>query len=311
MTNDRLLQNFLDMLAAEKGAAANTLAAYRRDICQFADFLNKNLTLADEEDIAAFTRDFSRRGLAARTQARKLSALREFYRFLYSEGEMKTNPAADQILPKLEKKLPRFLNADEIRRLLDAAKEEKSFAGRRLAAMLALMYAGGLRVSELVALPENCLNYEKRQILVLGKGAKERLVPIAAAAVEQVQLYLGWRQQYLAGRTSPWLFPSHHSLSGHVTRDNFFKNLKNLAVKAGISPARVSPHVLRHSFATHLLNRHVDLRSVQKLLGHEDISTTEIYTHIIGEQLARTVLENHPLAQNARASTGKTTPTAE
>lgn len=299
------------MMAAEKGAAINTVAAYRRDISQFLDFLNKDCAAVEKKDIEAFVAALGKNKMQPRTQARKLSAVREFYKFLYSEGEIAANPAADIDSPRQKKSLPKFLTAEEIRRLLDAAKEEKSFAGRRLAAMLALMYAGGLRVSELVALPENNINFAKKQLLIFGKGAKERLVPIAAAAIEQVQLYLGWRQQYLAGKTSPWLFPSHHSLSGHVTRDNFFKNLKNLAVKAGISPARVSPHVLRHSFATHLLNRHVDLRSVQKLLGHEDISTTEIYTHIIGEQLARTVLENHPLAQNARASTGKTTPTAE
>lgn len=299
------------MMAAEKGAAINTVAAYRRDISQFLDFLNKDCAAVEKKDIEAFVAALGKNKMQPRTQARKLSAVREFYKFLYSEGEIAANPAADIDSPRQKKSLPKFLTAEEIRRLLDAAKEEKSFAGRRLAAMLALMYAGGLRVSELVALPENNINFAKKQLLIFGKGAKERLVPIAAAAVEQVQLYLGWRQQYLAGKTSPWLFPSHHSLSGHVTRDNFFKNLKNLAVKTGISPARVSPHVLRHSFATHLLNRHVDLRSVQKLLGHEDISTTEIYTHVIGEQLARTVLENHPLAQNARASTGKTTPTAE
>ncbi len=299
------------MMAAEKGAAINTVAAYRRDISQFLDFLNKDCAAVEKKDIEAFVAALGKNKMQPRTQARKLSAVREFYKFLYSEGEIAANPAADIDSPRQKKSLPKFLTAEEIRRLLDAAKEEKSFAGRRLAAMLALMYAGGLRVSELVALPENNINFAKKQLLIFGKGAKERLVPIAAAAIEQVQLYLGWRQQYLAGKTSPWLFPSHHSLSGHVTRDNFFKNLKNLAVKAGISPARVSPHVLRHSFATHLLNRHVDLRSVQKLLGHEDISTTEIYTHVIGEQLARTVLENHPLAQNARASTGKTTPTAE
>ncbi len=299
------------MMAAEKGAAINTVAAYRRDISQFLDFLNKDCAAVEKKDIEAFVAALGKNKMQPRTQARKLSAVREFYKFLYSEGEIAANPAADIDSPRQKKSLPNFLTAEEIRRLLDAAKEEKSFAGRRLAAMLALMYAGGLRVSELVALPENNINFAKKQLLIFGKGAKERLVPIAAAAIEQVQLYLGWRQQYLAGKTSPWLFPSHHSLSGHVTRDNFFKNLKNLAVKAGISPARVSPHVLRHSFATHLLNRHVDLRSVQKLLGHEDISTTEIYTHVIGEQLARTVLENHPLAQNARASTGKTTPTAE
>lgn len=294
---DRRLKDFLDMIAAEKGAAPNTVAAYRRDVLQFLAFFGRDCALAEEDDVAAFVRDLGSRGFAPRSMARKLSAVKEFYKFLYSEDEIKTNPAAGVLSPRQEKPLPKFLSAGEIKRLLLAAEEETDFAHCRLKAMLALMYACGLRVSELVALPVNCVNFEKRQILVFGKGAKERLVPAAPAALAAVEEYAVRRERYLDGRKSPWLFPSNTAVSGHVTRDNFFKNLKNLAVKAGISPARVSPHVLRHSFATHLLNRRVDLRSVQKLLGHEDISTTEIYTHVISEQLVDTVNKNHPLAR--------------
>lgn len=293
---ERELKEFLDMMAAEKGASVNTIDAYRRDISQFLEFWKKDCALAEEEDIAAFVRDLGSRGFAAKSVARKLSAVREFYKFLYSEGYIKTNPTANIMQPRQAKPLPKFLTDAEIKRLLQAAGEETDFARCRLKTMLLLMYACGLRVSELVALSEGCIDFDNKRILVFGKGAKERFVPAAEQALEAVKNYLSVRTAYLAGRKSPWLFPSHTAASGHVTRDNFFKNLKNLAVKAGISPAKVSPHVLRHSFATHLLHRHVDLRSVQKLLGHEDISTTEIYTHIISEELIETVRRKHPLA---------------
>ena len=187
----------------------------------------------------------------------------------------------------------------EIKLLIETVGEDKSFSGRRLIAMLKLMYACGLRVSELVALPENCINFERGQILIFGKGSKERIVPVAPAAMEEIVEYIEFRKMYLNGRKSPWLFPSLHATGGHITRDGFFKNLKSLAVKAGISPQKISPHVLRHSFATHLLSHKVDLRSLQKMLGHEDISTTEIYTHIVSEQLREEVRRNHPLAQKS------------
>ncbi len=295
--SDIRLNHFLDMMAAEKGASQNTVAAYRRDISQFLEFFKKDCALADDDDIAAFVRELSINGMAVKTVARKLSALKEFYKFLFSENEIKTNPAASVSAPKLDKSLPKFLTAKEIKRLLEVADEQKDFAHVRLKTMLTLMYACGLRVSELVGLPENCLSFEKKQILIFGKGSKERMLPVAETALKAVADYLPWREQYLSGRKSVWMFPSHTAMAGHVTRDNFFKNLKNLAVKAGISPSKISPHVLRHSFATHLLNRKVDLRSVQKLLGHEDISTTEIYTHIVSDQLIETVQKNHPLAK--------------
>ena len=285
------------MMAAEKGASQNTLAAYERDVSQFLSFFGRDCALADEEDITSFIRELSKKNFAPKTVARKLSALKEFYKFLYSENEIKNNPAASVLSPKLDKSLPKFLTAKEIERLMIAAGEQKDFAHVRLKTMLVLMYACGLRVSELVGLPENCINFEKKQILIFGKGSKERLLPVAEKAIDILEEYLPYRDAYLCGRKSVWLFPSHTAMYGHITRDNFFKNLKNLAVRAGISPAKISPHVLRHSFATHLLNKKVDLRSVQKLLGHEDISTTEIYTHVVSEQLIETVQKKHPLAR--------------
>ncbi len=296
--SEKLLTNFLEMMSAEKGAANNTIEAYYRDISQFLDFLNKDCSLTEEKDISAFLHKLAQQKLSSRTVARKISALKEFYKFLFSEGKIKTNPTAEILTPRLQKSLPKFLTQEEIQKLLQTADQENVFAYRRLSAMFALMYASGLRVSELVALPYNCINFSKKQLLVLGKGAKERFVPIAQTALDRIDNYLIWREKYLNGRYSPWLFPSNTSLSGHITRDNFSKNLKNLALKAGISPLKISPHVLRHSFATHLLNKHVDLRSVQKLLGHEDISTTEIYTHIVSEQLIETLQTKHPLATN-------------
>lgn len=295
--SDIRLEHFLDMMIAEKGAARNTVAAYRRDINQFLNFFKKDCSLADEKDIANFMRQLSAKGMAVKTLARKLSAIKEFYKFLFSENEIKDNPAAAVLAPKLNKSLPKFLTLKEIKMLLEEADKQQNYPHIRLKTMLILMYACGLRVSELVALPENALSFEKKQILVLGKGSKERMLPVADTALQALAQYLPWREMYLCGRKSLWMFPSHTALCGHITRDNFFKNLKNLAVKAGIPPAKISPHVLRHSFATHLLNKKVDLRSVQKLLGHEDISTTQIYTHIISDKLIETVQKKHPLAK--------------
>lgn len=288
---------FLDMMAAEKGAAINTIEAYRRDLVQFCDFIRKDEQTAESTDINNFVADLGSRSLSPKTIARKLSAVREFYKFLYIEKKIQENPAANILSPRQEKPLPKFLTQAEIKSLVEAVAEKKDFSEHRLSAMLKLMYACGLRVSELVNLPENCINYDMKQIIVFGKGSKERKIPVAESALREVAEYATYRDIYLNGQKSPWLFPSKNAKSGHITRDAFFKNLKNLAVKAGISPARISPHVLRHSFATHLLNHHVDLRSVQKMLGHEDITTTEIYTHIVSEKLREEVRKNHPLAQ--------------
>lgn len=297
MRERNLIESFLNMMAAEAGASVNTLEAYRRDLLQYEEITgNKPVDQVNNDDIAAYVQALSREGYAAKSVARKVSAIRDYFKFLYSEKEIKTNPTANILTPKQEKPLPKFLSEDEMRRLIEAAESYDDFRHARLAVMLELMYACGLRVSELVGLPENCINFDRGQILVRGKGSKERLIPVAKEAMAKVSAYLGYRDQFIRGRKSIWLFPSKQSQSGHLTRDAFYKYLKDLAPQAGIDAARVSPHVLRHSFATHLLNNDADLRSVQKMLGHEDIATTEIYTHILSDKLIEKVRKNHPLA---------------
>ena len=294
--SESLIGEFLEMMAAEKGAAVNTLEAYGRDLCQFEAFCSLGWEKVTADDVASFVRYLGQKGMKPRTVARKLSAVREFCKFLFTENRIKNNPAQDIPAPKREKPLPKFLTEEEVRRLIDEAAARPNPSYRRMAVMLELMYACGLRVSELVSLPENSINFDKRQLLVRGKGSKERLVPVAKKALEQVADYLTYRDYFLKnGRRSIWLFPSKNSASGHITRDMFFKNIKKLASGAKIPISRVSPHVLRHSFATHLLNHNADLRAVQKMLGHEDIATTEIYTHIISDDLIKKVRDMHPL----------------
>lgn len=292
------VNRFLEMMSAERGASANTLEAYGRDVEEFLTYCG-GLALKEisRDDVGDFVQYLGREGRSPKTVARKLSVVREFFKFLYTEKDIKDNPAADVLTPKQEKPLPKFLSEDEIKRLIAAAKECSGPKGRQMTAMLELMYASGLRVSELVSLPENCINFDRRQVFVRGKGSKERVVPVAPAAIQAVFDYLEQRDCFIReGRRSIWLFPSKSSRSGHISRDTFFRRLKELAVKAGIYPSRVTPHVLRHSFATHLLNHNADLRSVQKMLGHESINTTEIYTHILSDKLLETVQKLHPLA---------------
>lgn len=295
--NSKLIDSFLEMMVAEKGASQNTVLAYRRDLDQFLEYMkDPDLKHVEKKDISSFVQELSSKSYATKTIARKISTLREFYKFLFSEKEIKDNPAMNILSPKPEKPLPKFLSEKEIKSLIEAADKHQSKAYKRIGVMLKLMYSCGLRVSELVGLPENCINFEKKHILVKGKGNKERIVPVADFALCAMSEYSEVREDFLnAGRKSIWMFPSKSS-TGHLTRDAFYKDLKKLAVEAGIYPSRVSPHVLRHSFATHLLNSDADLRSVQKMLGHEDISTTEIYTHVLSENLIKEVQRKHPLA---------------
>ena len=295
---ESVVNRFLEMMSAERGAAQNTLEAYGRDVSQFLDFCgNVSLKNISADDIADFVQYLSREErFSSKTVARKISAVREFFKFLYTDNIIKENPALDILTPKQQKPLPKFLTQEEIKQLILAAQTGETPALRRMSVMLELMYACGLRVSELVSLPESSINFDKRQLLVRGKGSKERLVPVAEKALEQVADYLTYRDYFLKnGRRSIWLFPSKSSASGHITRDMFFKQLKDLAREVGIEAKRISPHVLRHSFATHLLNHNADLRAVQKMLGHEDIATTEIYTHIISDDLIKKVRDMHPL----------------
>ena len=297
-----LIESFLEMLAAERGASANTLAAYRRDL---GDFLARTgrLAQAQADDLRTYLADLSRRGLAGSSQARRLSALRQFFRFLLTEGRRADDPTATIDSPKGGRQIPAVLSVAEVDRLLQAARDlaerpARSASQHRVAlrtlALIELLYATGLRVSELVSLPHSAARGERPFIIVKGKGGRERMVPLNEAARQAVA---AWRQGRDASGSgpSPWLFPAAGA-SGHLSRQAFARDLKAIAALAGIGAARLSPHGLRHAFATHLLAGGADLRSVQMLLGHADISTTQIYTHVLEERLRRLVTEHHPLA---------------
>ena len=294
----KYIDSFLDAESAEKGAAPTTISSYKSDLLQFFSFSEVNTTLdLTEERIEKFLQYLQTSGYAPKSMARKLSTLKDFCRFLYSEKVIDTNPAAHILTPKQEKPLPKFLSIEEIQQLIDAAFAKKDYRYWRIGVMIELMYATGLRVSELVGLPKNAINYNKKLVTLVGKGSKERIVPIAGRVIAALQEYLPLREEFIKkDSSSNWLFPSLTAVSGHLTRDAFYKDLKKLAADCGIYPSRISPHVLRHSFATHLLNNNADLRSVQKMLGHENIATTEIYTHIIPQKLGDVVRSKHPLA---------------
>ena len=297
-SNIEYLNDFLDMMRAEKGGADNTIEAYRRDLLQFFGFWQgKSLQSVKRDDLSDFMSYLGELEYAPKTLARKISVLRDFFKFLFSEKEIDDNPAFSLKTPKIGKSLPKFLTEDEILSLFHAAQEHSDLRIKRIGLMLRLMYASGLRVSELVSLTKNSLNWERNMLMVRGKGSKERIIPVAESVVEDVRDYMvSYRKIFLKEKQdSKWLFPSLTAMDGHITRDTFFKNLKKLAVEAGIYPSKVSPHVLRHSFATHLIQHDADLRSVQKMLGHEDICTTEIYTHIPNEDLMQKVFSKHPL----------------
>lgn len=291
------IEAFLEMMAAERGASLRTVEAYRRDLEDVDAFLKaqaKELHKVKRADLEAYMHTVVQNHLSAKTQSRRLSAIREFYRFLYSEDIIKKNPADYLLSPKVGKSLPKYLSESEIGRLLDVAAHKN----RRMKTLLEVLYASGMRVSELVSLPVSSVLKDANSITVIGKGNKERIVPLNEIARQALDQWLMLRELLLKkGRTNKWLFPSRSS-SGHLTRDGFFKALKEIAVEAGISPERVSPHVFRHSFASHLIAHDADLRSVQKMLGHADIATTEIYTHVLEDRLKKTLEKSHPLAYN-------------
>lgn len=290
------------MMAAERGAAANTLAAYRRDLDDFGAHVGRrgrDAAAATADDLRTYLAALDASGMSARTAARRLSALRQFHRFLLDEGVRSDDPTATLDSPKLGRPLPKVVAEDEVKRLIDAAAARGGFEGLRLVALLELIYGTGLRVSELVGLPLSALHRDAPVLLVRGKGDKERLVPLTAAAVAAVSAFRVERDRRMAGRSSPWLFPSS-GRSGHLTRHRFAQSLKDLAVEAGLDPRRLSPHVLRHAFATHLIDHGADLRSVQQMLGHADIATTQIYTHVAQDRLGKLVAERHPLSRRRR-----------
>jgi len=298
---------FLDMMATERGASGNTLDAYRRDLDDYAAFLRgkkRDIDEASTEDIRAYLAKLSGRELAASSVARRLSAIRQMHRFLYAEGMRKDDPAAVLEGPRRGRPLPKILTVDQVTRLLasaHAAVEASDSAAERLRAarlvcLLEVLYATGLRVSELIALPATAARAEGDVIIVRGKGGKERLVPLGNAAPRAMRRYLALRAEAGAAE-SRWLFPSFGD-SGHVTRQHVGRELKALAAAAGIEPRKMSPHVLRHAFASHLLANGADLRIVQTLLGHADVSTTQIYTHVLDERLKSMVRDLHPLADD-------------
>jgi|OM-RGC.v1.005983969 integrase/recombinase XerD len=302
--NGVLIELFLDMMAAERGASPNTLDAYRRDLVDVAARLSsRNLEAATTPDLEHVLASMAADGLAASTAARRLSAIKRFYRFLLSDGVREDNPATPLRAPKQGRPLPKILTEDDVDRLFDAASGLSGPAGLRTRALMELLYAGGLRVTELVSLPLGAFVRAERCIQITGKGGRERLVPLTEAALEAVAAYKVVREAHLpvdrtkSGKAARYLFPSRTAKTGHLTRERFAQILSELTLAAGLDPAKVSPHVLRHAFATHLLARGADLRSVQILLGHADVSTTQIYTHVLDERLKSLVQSAHPLAR--------------
>lgn len=302
MKSGARIEAFLEMMSAERGASANTIAAYRRDLEDAATAIAGGLAEANTADIRAYLGRLAAEGLAPSSQARKLSALRQFFRFLYGEGLRGDDPTGTVDRPKRGRALPKTMSEAETARLLDRAAAEAAdapdadgVAAKRLHALVEVLYATGLRVSELVSLPVGVALRDERFFIVRGKGDKERMVPLSEKARAAMRGWMAARKAVPRLKESPWLFPAL-SETGYLPRQVFARELKGLAARAGIAAAKVSPHVLRHAFASHLLQNGADLRAVQQLLGHSDISTTQIYTHVLEERLVRLVAEHHPLA---------------
>jgi integrase/recombinase XerD len=310
------LSAFLDAHAAELGAAHNTLVAYARDLSDFADWLSsKGSTLATvtRQEIESYLVHCDAQGLAKSTRARRLSAIKQLYRFTFDEGLRADNPAIRIKGPGRDKSLPKTLSEEEVDRLLSAARTHGRKGDRlRNTCLIELLYATGMRVSELVGLPVSAARGDPGLLLIKGKGGKERMVPLSPPARAALAEWLETRDKAQdAARqrgkpASPFLYPSRGK-AGHLTRHRFYMLIKELAVAGGVSPAKVTPHTLRHAFATHLLANGADLRAIQTLLGHADVGTTEIYTHVLEDRLRDLVQEHHPLAQAARRNSGGST----
>ncbi|HUE65923.1 MAG TPA: site-specific tyrosine recombinase XerD [Rhizomicrobium sp.] len=299
-----LIEAFLDMMSAERGAGLNTLAAYRRDLADFAGHAEP--AKASRDQVRAFLNGLSTSGQAASTQARKLSALRQFYGFLYAEGFRGDDPTQTIEAPRARRPLPKILSAKDLHAMLGTAAEDQTPEGLRLTLIVEMLYGGGLRVSELAGLTLAAVRTKENFIRITGKGNKERLSPLSPAARRALDAYLAVREQFLpkSDKNNRYLFVSRGA-DGYLTRRRFHQLLKALALKAGIDPAKVSPHVLRHAFATHLVEGGADLRSVQTLLGHADIATTQIYTHVARDHLTRLVSAAHPLGKAKAVKSSK------
>jgi integrase/recombinase XerD len=304
---------FLDMLAAEQGAGENTIQAYRRDLTDLSEFCARSgqgFTAVQTEKLRDYLADLDTRGFKSSSVARRLSAIRHLFRFLLNERIRGDDPATILSGPKRGRGLPKVLSISDVDRMLTRAKEltqgadtsaSQRLRAQRLYCLLEVLYATGLRVSELVSLPRSAARNDARMIVVRGKGNKERLVPLNDASRQAMADYLSAtdvakNNKQKAAAASKWLFPSFGE-SGHLTRQHFARDLKELAAASGLAPRLVSPHVLRHAFASHLLHNGADLRIVQTLLGHTDISTTQIYTHVVEERLKSLVRDLHPLAE--------------
>ncbi len=310
-----LVDSFLDMLTTERGAALNTRQAYWRDLADVSLYLrnarNTDVDKATTDDLKAYLKDLSEKThtkgankakIAVRTVARRLSALRQFYRFMVSEDARKDDPTSTIESPKQGRTLPKTLSEAEVDQLIKTAGQGGGSDSVRLVCLLELLYATGLRVSELVGLPLSAIGEGNQFLMVTGKAGRDRMVPLSDPAQKALQNYIDIRDQFIGGENTgakqdKWVFPSRTSDSGHLTRQRFAQLLKDLARAAEVEEGRVSPHILRHAFATHLLSNGADLRSVQKMLGHADIATTQIYTHIIGENLEKTVKDKHPMSK--------------
>lgn len=309
----RFIEAFLEMQSAERGAAQNTLDAYRRDLQDFSGFLNRKQCFyaeATSDDIRSYFSAKNDEGLAASSAARRLSTLRQFYQFLLAEGHRADNPTAIIDRPRAQRSLPKTLTEEQVSRLLDYAADKaskslgkapnpsgKSLKALRFHCLLELLYATGLRVTELVTLKRSAVQQDDRFLNVRGKGGRERLVPLSAKARAVLDQYLkaSAQENDTIKHQAKWLFPSSGK-QGHLTRQRFAQELKQTAIEVGIAHHKISPHVLRHAFASHLLTHGADLRAVQQMLGHADISTTQIYTHVLEERLKTLVHRHHPLA---------------
>ncbi len=303
----RHVDRFLEMMSAERGFARNSLTAYERDLTDFLGFVESrggSLLKAERDDIRDYLAGVEQAGLSRATAARRLSAVRQFYRFLHGDGTIAANPAAIVESPKARRPLPQIITITEVDRLLqesraaaDAAEGAAQFRAWRLHCLLSVLAVTGLRVSELVTLPLAGCRSDDRLLSIKGKGGRERLVPLSDGAREVIGGYLKVRSASKSA-ASKWLFPSHGA-SGHLTRQHFALELKQLAGRCGIAASRLSPHVLRHAFASYLLEKGTDLRAVQQMLGHADIATTQIYTHVQAERLKVVVDRHHPLAKKS------------
>lgn len=305
---EHLIEYFLESMALERGSSNNTIQSYKTDLMDLVAFISKNHLAVEAvslDQLRAYVSELStRRSLKPKSISRKISAIRQFFSFLMQEHMIKENPSLDLEIPKTPKNIPVVFAEDEVEKLLDECLKDKTPAGLRNLAMVELMYASGMRVSELVSLKISQLALINRQdlpphIVITGKGNKERIVAINEKSIEALKQYLATLDKFKKDKSSPWLFPSLNATGGHVTRQYFGKVLKKLAFKAGLNFEKISPHKIRHSFATHLLNNGANLRVIQELLGHRKIGTTQIYTHVSNRRLKETVEEFHPLSKKA------------